>query len=139
MTERTCSYRDPWNVLRCTECSSSIDLCQCVNVTLSAHERLTSADGLVFAMVRGELAAARASFPKTTHMLPALMEEVGELAQAMIDNDRDGSQTVQQVLREAVQVACMAVRLATESDENFAYEFPVIAQEQRQRSPMRPL
>jgi NTP pyrophosphatase (non-canonical NTP hydrolase) len=77
-------------------------------------------------MVRGELDAARGKFPETTHMLAALMEEVGELAQALMEHDRDGSQTTQEVLREAVQVAAMAIRVAAEGDENFVYEFPVV-------------
>lgn len=126
--DRTCSYRDPWNIARCTECNVTVDLCQCVNVANSAHERLSGPDGIVMAMVRGELIAARQQFPGSTHMLAALMEEVGELAQAMIDHDRGGSQTAIQVLREAVQVASMAVRIAVEGDDNMVYEFPMLDQ-----------
>jgi hypothetical protein len=139
MTERTCTYHDPWNQLRCTECAAIVDLCLCANVGLSAHERLTSADGIVLSMIRGELNAARGQFPDSTHMMVALMEEVGELSQAMIDHDRDGSKTAQQVLREAVQVATMAIRVAVEGDDNFAYLFPVPASEQRKRMPTRPM
>lgn len=140
MSDRTCTYHDPWNILRCTECGVTVDLCLCANVGLSAQERLNSPDGIVVMMVRGELDAARASFPNAQHMVVALMEEVGELAQAMIDHDRGGSQTAQQVLREAVQVASMAIRIAVEGDDNFAYICPVteVAQ-QRKRTPTRPL
>jgi hypothetical protein len=139
MTDRTCTYHDPWNIVRCTECGTTVDLCVCANVTLSAHERLNSSDGIVIRMVRGELDAARASFPNATHMVVALMEEVGELAQAMIDHDRSGSKTPHEVLREAVQVASMAIRIAVEGDDNFSYLFPVPVSEQRKRTPPRPL
>jgi NTP pyrophosphatase (non-canonical NTP hydrolase) len=98
----------------------------CANVDLSAHQRLNSVDGQIILMVRGELDAARGQFPGSTHMLAALMEEVGELAQALMEHDRDGSQTTQEVLREAVQVAAMAIRVAAEGDENFVYEFPTV-------------
>lgn len=80
-------------------------------------------------MVRGELDAARKQFPETTHMLAALTKNVGELAQAMMEHDRDSSQTTQEVLREAVQVATMAIRIAAEGDENFVYQFPVVEED----------
>ncbi len=129
MTDRTCVYLDPRNQPACTECGNGLDLCQCVLPDNIAHERNNSADGIVMAMVRGELGAARKKFPETTHMLAALMEEVGELAQAMMQHDTDGSQTIAMVLREAVQVACMAIRVATEGDENFAYQFPTVEED----------
>lgn len=123
---RVCTFLDPQNIERCTECGVSLDLCLCANVDLSAHQRLNSVDGQIILMVRGELDAARGQFPGSTHMLAALMEEVGELAQALMEHDRDGSQTTQEVLREAVQVAAMAIRVAAEGDENFVYEFPTV-------------
>jgi len=87
---------------------------------------MTSVDGLFFIMVRDELKAARSAFPGTTHMLCAFMEEVGELAQALMEHDRSQGTSVQEVMREAVQCAAMAIRLGTEGDENFMYEFPVL-------------
>lgn len=126
---RTCTFLDPQNMERCTECGVTVDLCLCANVDLSAHNRLNSTDGMIMTMVRGELDAARSQFPETTHMLAALMEEVGELAQAMMEHDRDGSQTTQEVLREAVQVATMAIRVAAEGDENFVYQFPTVEED----------
>ena len=123
---RTCTFLDPQNIERCTECGVPMDLCLCANVDLSAHQRLNSVDGQIISRVRGELDAARKQVPGSTHMLAALMVEVGELAQAMMEHDRDGSQTTQEVLREAIQVAAMAIRVAAEGDENFVYEFPVV-------------
>lgn len=121
---RTCTYVDPHNIQRCTECGITTDLCLCMNVEGFAHDRLHSPDGIVMTLVRGELDAARGKFPDSTHQLAALMEEVGELAQALMEHDRDGAQTIAMVLREAVQVASMAIRLATEGDNNFKYVFP---------------
>ncbi|HUW44349.1 MAG TPA: hypothetical protein VMW50_01010 [Dehalococcoidia bacterium] len=126
MPNRTCTYRNPHNTLCCTECNNSIELCQCVNPDLAAYERMTSIDGLVFMMIRDELKAARTAFPGATHMLCALMEEVGELSQALMEHDRNQGTSVQEVMREAVQVATMAIRVAVEGDENFMYEFPIV-------------
>lgn len=126
---RTCTFANPHNVATCTECGSDLTICQCVAPDDQAHERLTSPDGLVFAMIRDELVAARKAFPENTHKLAALMEEVGELAQAMMHHDRKLGISVHEVLREAIQVACMAVRIAVEGDENFLYEFPIVEDE----------
>ena len=71
--------------------------------------------------VKEEVAFARKKFPGNHMMLAALMEEVGELAQALIDNERlPGNQSApQHAYREAVQVACMAMRIAEEGSEEF--------------------
>ena len=129
MTERTCTYRDKHNTVCCTECGSDLSLCQCPTPNEQAQERWTSPDGLVIKMITDELVAAREAFPGSTHMLAALVEEVGELAQAIMQHDRKQGTSVQEVLREAVQVACMAIRLAVEGDENFIYSFPVVEDE----------
>lgn len=127
--ERSCTFHNPWNVLTCTECGQGVDLCQCFELDAIAYQRLNGPDAIVFAMIRGELTAARKEFPGTTHMLPALVEEVGELAEALMEHDRAQAKTVTEVLREAVQCACMAIRVATEGDENFAYAFPAVEEE----------
>jgi len=123
---RNCTYLNKHTVECCTECGLGIDFCQCVDADGKAEHRLTSPDGLVMKMISDELAAAREAFPKTTHMLAALVEEVGELSQALMEHDRQQGTSVQEVLREAIQVAAMAVRIAVEGDDNFLYEFPVI-------------
>ena len=135
MPERTCIYRDKRNTPCCTECGSDLTLCQCTAPDLQAQERWTSPDGLVLKMVTDELAAAREAFPGKTHMLTALVEEVGELAQAIMQHDRKEGTSVHAVLREAVQVACMAIRVAVEGDDNFLYSFPVV-EEDLPRGPM---
>ena len=129
MTTRTCTYLNRHNTLCCTECGSDMSLCQCVAWDQAAFDRLTSPDGLVFVMIRDELKAAREVFSGNTHMLCALVEEVGEVAKAIMEHDRKEGTSVQQVLREAVQVASMAIRLAVEGDENFLYEFPIVEDE----------
>jgi len=120
---RECAYRDPHGVVRCTECRRDLDTCLCPDVNAIAQERLTGPDAILFNLIHGELAAARDKFPMPNKCLAALGEEVGELFQAMLQHE-DGQQTPQQVLREAVQVASAAIRLATEGDMDFTYEFP---------------
>ncbi len=126
MTTRSCTYLNKHNTVCCTECGSDLSLCQCVAWDQAAHDRLTSPDGLVFVMIRDELKSAREAFPDKTHMLCALVEEVGELAQALMQHDRRQGTSVQEILREAVQVASMAIRVAVEGDDNFLYEFPIV-------------
>ncbi len=126
---RTCTYIDPHNTLACTECTRTVELCQCIDPDAIAHDRLSSPDGLVITMIRGELDAARRKFPDSLHRLAALGEEFGELCQAMMEHDIDGSQTTIMVLREAVQVATTAIRIATEGDDNFKYAFPSVEED----------
>lgn len=65
-------------------------------------------------MVVSEVNFARRKFPKPNPNLAALMEEVGELARALLER-RD----MAQVYGEAVQVAAMACRCALEGDPQF--------------------
>lgn len=65
-----------------------------------------------FTMVRLELARARAKFPGPDATLAALVEEVGEVAKAVLDEDEE------RVLAEAVQVAVMAARLVLDGDSS---------------------
>lgn len=71
--------------------------------------------------VREEAINARTKFPDSVHSLAALTEEVGELAQAVIDERyHDGDS--HRIWEEAVQVAVMAMRVATEGDRSFNIE-----------------
>lgn len=129
MPDRTCTYLDTHNLPCCTECGSSIELCTCMNPDGIAYGRLNSPDGQVIRMIRDEIAAARAAFPTDVHRLAALGEEHGELCQALMQHDLGLGTTTQQVLREAVQVAAMAIRVATEGDSNFSYVYPTVEEE----------
>ncbi|HET7163061.1 MAG TPA: hypothetical protein VFI32_10375 [Rhodanobacteraceae bacterium] len=62
------------------------------------------------AEVRAECARARAKFPNNDLTMIALTEEVGELAKALLDESPD------RVRLEAIQVACMAARVAVDGD-----------------------
>lgn len=64
--------------------------------------------------VAAELKRARTKFPSSRHSMTALMEEVGELAKAMLD------ESPERVYAEAVQVAAMAARVAEEGDPTHA-------------------
>jgi hypothetical protein len=57
-----------------------------------------------------EIDRARAKFPGNRFLLAALMEELGELAEAMVDGTRE------EAYKEAIQVACVALRIAEEED-----------------------
>ena len=71
-------------------------------------------DSLVIDALTAEVVHARTKFPGRRHLLAALMEEVGELAQAMLQ-----AQPRDRIQREALQVACVALRLYEEGDEAF--------------------
>jgi hypothetical protein len=69
---------------------------------------------LILQCVKIELLRARQKFPSSEYSMTALMEEVGELAKALLD------EPLQRVQAEAVQVAVMAIRVATEGDSSFS-------------------
>lgn len=62
-----------------------------------------------------EVGRARTKFPDNQKLLAALMEEVGELAAAMLQRKDPAA-----VRKEAIQVAAVAVRLIEEGDSDFA-------------------
>lgn len=68
-----------------------------------------------------ELEQARTKFPGTEHMMNALTEEVGELAQALLhlQYEPQKEKTADDVYKEAIQVAVMAIRVASEGDATF--------------------
>ena len=66
------------------------------------------------AAVRAEVTRARKKFPANRHMLAALVEEVGELSQALLEE-----QGADRVRAEAIQVACVAVRIIEEGDADY--------------------
>lgn len=68
--------------------------------------------------VTDEIAEARSNFPGTAKAFAALVEEVGEVAKAFLDEDPT------RIYDELVQVACMAQRLATEGDPTLREEIP---------------
>ena len=62
-----------------------------------------------------EVLQARAKFPGNRFLLAALMEEVYELAQAMLQG-----RSRAEINAEAIQVACVALRIFEEQDATFA-------------------
>lgn len=76
----------------------------------------------IFNAILKELEFARNKFPGNKHMLAALFEETGELAQALIDHSR-GEVPSKSVFDEAIQVAAMAIRIAAEGSEEFPYKY----------------
>jgi len=66
-----------------------------------------------------ELARARAKFPMTNHTFVALVEEVGELAQALLKCKPGYDEPSKRVYEEAIQVAVMAIRVLEEGDRDY--------------------
>lgn len=77
-------------------------------------KRLEQLAGSLDAIAR-EVTRARVKFPGNRFLLAALTEEVGELAQAMLQK-RPG----EEIAKEAIQVAAVAVRILEEGDASFA-------------------
>jgi len=77
-----------------------------------------------------ELAKARKMFPEGRHLLAALNEEQGEVANALLERDYLTDPLAEpkdhdlHVWEECVQTATMALRLAVEGDPSFKYEPP---------------
>ncbi len=72
-----------------------------------------SKEDILFNEIREELGNARAKFPGDNVTFAALVEEVGELAKATFEEPREN------VRKEAVQVAVMAVRMVLDGDCTF--------------------
>lgn len=62
-----------------------------------------------------EVGRARGKFPGNRFLLAALTEEVGELASAILQR-----QGPDEVRKEALQVACVALRILEEGDSAFS-------------------
>jgi hypothetical protein len=68
--------------------------------------------------VADEIERAREKFPSSNLVLAACTEELGEVAQAML-KAAAGKGPVEDIWKEAVQLAAMAMRIATEGDPSF--------------------
>lgn len=75
--------------------------------------------GATIAALRAEVCRARLKHPGRHKLLAALMEEVGELAQAIVEYD--GSEGARDLVGvEALQVATVALRIVEEGDASHA-------------------
>ncbi len=78
---------------------------------IGVNEKSPKGESLKF--LKEELIHARTKFPGNEDLTVALMEEVGELAQATLKCDTDN------LKKEALQVACVAMRIYEEGDATF--------------------
>lgn len=62
-----------------------------------------------------EVRAARAKFPGNRNLLAALVEEMGELARALLQQGNS-----EHAKHEALQVACVAMRIYEEGDRAYS-------------------
>ena len=76
---------------------------------------MSGADIGTLSAISHEVQRARAKFPGNRFLLVALVEEVGELAQAQLQK-----KTREEIVKEAIQVACLAIRIIEEGDSSFA-------------------
>lgn len=72
--------------------------------------------------IDAEVRFARAKFSGNNLNFPALVEEVGELAKALLDHAYGKAEAVD-VYAEAIQVAAMAIRVAEEGSAEFSYKY----------------
>lgn len=63
--------------------------------------------------IAAEVSSARIKFPAPNKNMTALTEEVGELAKALLEYDGSDRDEIE---KEAVQVAAMAIRVLEEGD-----------------------
>lgn len=75
----------------------------------------------IFKDIGAEVAAARSKYPSNQFMIAALMEEVGEASQAMIDHSF-GKDSKSHIYLELVQVAAVAIRLMLEGSQEFKFK-----------------
>lgn len=64
--------------------------------------------------LKNEIESAREAHPQNSMMMTALCEEVGELAKALLEGNSN-------YYEEAIQVACVAIRIAVEGDAAHAF------------------
>lgn len=72
-----------------------------------------------------EVIRARAKFPSAVWSLAALTEEVGELAQAVLDRQFGKQLDRGRIEAEGIQVAAMAIRILEEGDPSFPASVPL--------------
>ena len=70
-----------------------------------------------------ELQFAVAKFPENIFIFPALIEDVGELAKALMEESPD------RIRAEAIQVAVMAIRIIQEGDRDITQRRIIRGQE----------
>lgn len=84
--------------------------------------------------INDELERARAKFPMPNPTFVALVEEVGELAQALLKCNPlkdDYADRCKHVYQEAVQVATMAIRVMEEGDRDYPAYVPHLGMSDR--------
>ena len=107
------SYKeDNFGVARCSGCGANPLQVEFATGKPKADTR--EPEGLTMDAVAAEVIRARIKFPDNTHKLAALVEEVGELAQAMLQG-----KPWDEIEKEAIQVAAVAVRIIEEGDSDF--------------------
>ena len=88
--------------------------CERLRADVQAFKGSTGPQRSTLAHIHAEVIRARMKHPGNKHLLGALTEEVGELAQALLDDLGP-----HEVYAEATQVACVAIRIMEEGDGDY--------------------
>lgn len=103
---------DAWVKYDATEVSAFQRLREVITLQeAKAADHLGIPEAALFVEIAVELMRAREKFPGTNCTLAALMEEVGEVSTALMEEPRAN------VRKEAVQVAVMAMRIVLDGDQ----------------------
>lgn len=93
----------------CQACMNGVDGC------CSKHKHITSVGLDEFLMaIKMEILRARMLYPSCEGVVAAMVEEVGEVANAYLDNTRS------EIVKEGVQACAMVARLVLEGDPSLA-------------------
>lgn len=109
-TDGTQYWTSPPPMAQATEYRRA-DLCRTEPV--AQWRDMASVEQILADEILAELVRARTKFPGKNVTFAALVEEVGELATATFEEERD------RVRKEAVQVAVMAMRMVLDGDHTF--------------------
>jgi hypothetical protein len=117
MDIRICTYLDPRQIARCTECGVTADLCLCPQVSELAHRRLSTPAGKFLQSV---FAQAETSQP-SDNLFERLNWEFGDLGMKLVRHNRTRDPSPEEIYAAMVKIAAGLTRLATEGTDEYAY------------------
>ena len=88
--------------------------CERLRADVQAFKGSTGPQRSTLAHIHAEVIRARMKHRGNKHLLGALAEEVGELSHELLENGGK-----QRIYEEAVQVACVAIRIMEEVDGDY--------------------
>jgi len=114
---RICTFLDPRQKERCTECGITIDLCQCRDVNQSAYERTQTPEGEFLRAIEAETV----HFERTTHRFESLVKLVGELGVKLVSNADTGSPAPSDIYQTLAKIGAVTVKLGSGGTDEYPY------------------